>query len=265
MSQKNSAPKIKLTGIKDGEGDFHAVTVDMTAPNANGRHYDPQALWEAVHSNRFNQRTFSTNIEHPISHKGMFQKYLGLVPDDDDYRGTPVQRHPFMRVMALRFGAAMESVRICNHRQTGKGHWMYYRLHQFHNHYLNETADIKASRPVPIDLTRYLRLLTGKDVWEKPGVGAWSSEFAELYFYRHQAGVGKSMFYNTLPKIKLYLKPYLTFAGIPYYFHHDEVHLHRGPAGYWPAVLEYGMSHNGPAFTDQINRERLVKPKKGRV
>lgn len=263
MSQKNSAPRIKLTGIKDGEGDFHVASIDMTSPNANGRHYDPQVLWEAFNGNRLNRHVFSTDVEHPISRKTLFQKYLGLVPDGENYRGTPVQRHPFMRVMALRFNVAMESTLISRHRQTGKGQWMYYRLHQFHNHFLNEMADIEACKPTPIDLTRYARLLKWEAVkTERPGVGAWGSEFTELYFHHHLAGVGKSMFYNMLPKIKLHLAGiHATFGGRPWIYNSHCM----GPAGFWPATIEYGMSHNGPAITAQLNRERLKNPKKGRV
>jgi len=194
----------------------------------------------------------------------MSQKNSALLWAQPDYHGTPATRHPFMRTMALRFAVALESAKLYSHRQTSKSNFVHYLLSRSHANYLNEAADIKASKPVPIDLTRYLKLITGKDFWDKPGVGAWGSEFAELYFQPQQlASVGKSMFYNMLPRIKLHLGGiHATLGGRPWIY--DDI-VSRGPAGFWPATIEYGMASNGPAMTAQLNRERMVKPKKGRV
>ncbi|AUG86044.1 hypothetical protein BOSOLAPHORUS_258 [Erwinia phage vB_EamM_Bosolaphorus] len=264
MSHKNRAPQIKLTGIRDGENDVYIPVAGLGIANAAGITYDPTAISSALDKLRTDRRYFDNLQSHPYYQQNLFTKYIGLIPDDADYRGTPVQRHPFMREMALRFGIALESVRLNSHRQTGKSNFMYYRMVQFHNHYLQEMTDIKASKPIPIDLTRYLKLITGKDFWEKPGVGAWGSEFTELYFHRHQAGSGgKSMFYNMLPRIKLHLAGiHATLGGRPWIYHNV---VSRGPAGFWPATIEYGMASNGPAMTAQLNRERMIRPKKGRA
>ncbi|ANH52360.1 hypothetical protein FDH97_gp261 [Erwinia phage vB_EamM_Deimos-Minion] len=189
----------------------------------------------------------------------------------DNFRGTPAVRYPFMRRLAVLFKIAFLQTSLdqkalsLNTRQTGKPRITHHSLtgicnlmHQLHY----ELRELQYQNPNPIDLTRYLKLLTGKDVWEKPSVGAWASEFTELYFHRHQAGVGKSMFYNMLPKIKLHLAGiHATFGGRPWIYESNC----RGPAGFWPATIEYGMAHNGPAITAQLNRERLVKPKKGKA
>ncbi|QZA71043.1 hypothetical protein AH06_274 [Erwinia phage AH06] len=263
MSQKKGVSEIKLTGIMGSDGYYHIVSGDTTSLNANGRHYNPVVLQYMVNGDRLNRRAFNTDVEHPVSRKTLFQKYLGLVPDDDHYRGTPAQRHPFMRAMALRFSVAMESARISSYRQTAGGDRIHYLLQQFHNHYLNEMAEIKASRPIPIDLTRYARLLKWEAVkTERPVVGMWDSEFAGLYFQPYRAGVGKSMFYSMLPGIKLHLGGiHATIGGRPWIYESSCM----GPAGFWPTTIEDGMAHDGPAITAQFNRERMAKPKKGRV
>lgn len=264
MSQKSSAPKIKYVGTENGNGgDVVVETLKLGQINTNGRYYDPQALYDALHSPSFDRRYFSGMSTHPYSRKSMFAEYMSLSIKEDTNRPARVQQSPFMRTMALRFHMAHESAMLSECRQTGKAtRFAYARLVQTHNHYLNEVASIKASKPIPIDLTRYLKLITGKDVW----MPAWLKDAPDSWFQPEdvmRAGVGKSLIYNMMPDTKLYLKQVSgVFRGMPYFFSDA---FTRGPAGYWPDVIEYGMSRNGPAITAQLNRERLVKPKRGRV
>lgn len=265
MSQKNSAPKIKFTGIKDGENDVYITLDNVARPNAAGRRYDPQALYKTVRSPSFNRRAFTISAEEVWSREELQARYLNLMhsmPVGDRYRGTPAQRHPFMRTMALRFGMAMQSAKLGSQRQTGKANMFYAQLTNFHNHYLDEMKWIKANKPIPIDLTRYLKLITGKDVWNPMPV--WFRDVPS-YFQPDdvmRAGVGKSLLYNMMPSVKLHLAGiHATLGGRPWIYDSNCM----GPAGFWPATIEYGMASDGPAMTAQLNRERLTKPKKGRV
>jgi hypothetical protein len=280
MSQKISAPTIKLTGIEDDKNDLYIPLDQLGIINANGRRYDPVAVRNALNNLPVDRRYFSALSSYPYSRKSMLTQYLDLMPDNVAYRGTPAQRHPFMREMALRFGVALESSRLGSHRQPSKSSSMYYRLALFHNHYLNEVAAIKASKPIPIDLTRYLKLLTGKDVWSPFNVKAWTDKIPGVFsgFGVYDVESGKYdepdpltlMYPNVIQRMnpwsdmKLYLGSVVgSVAGMPWRF--DNHTFSRGPYGYWPAVIEYGMARNGPAFTDQMSRERLAKPKKGRA
>lgn len=244
MSQKKGVSEIKLTGIMGSDGYYHIVSPDTTSLNANGRHYNPVVLQYMVNGNRLNRRAFNTDVEHPVSRKTLFQKYLGLVPDDDHYRGTPAHRHPFMRTMALRFSMAAESVKLGSQRQVGKSNMIYAQLTQFHNHCLSELNWIKASKPIPIDLTRYARLLKWEAVkTEKP---EWLTSL------------------DAIESRTKYDRP----------FDEDVAHMYLNPImpthrqiqamDLLPDLFAPTNPKFGKALTEQLNREALIAPRKRR-
>lgn len=289
MAKKNSAPKIKFTGIRDGENSNY-ITRDSV------RQTDPAVRFvETYGEHHFSLDGVDWRVRAPIGHfdgpnalghvyprstaTKAFEKYLSRKPvyptvvmcPESDYRGDPVKREHFMRKLSLMLKLAALNVDLnrttmTGARQVGKSVWEYRFFHQQLHTVIqlhHELMQLEKEKPLPIDLTRYIKLITGKDVWEKPSAGTWGSEFTKLYFSRHQAGVGKSMLYNMHPSVKLHLKKVnVTFFNKPYVL--DDEFL-RGRPWHWPDTIEIGMGHNGPALTAQLNREKLIKPKKGKV